>query len=76
MPEFVSQRRRWLNGALFAALYSLIHFRQVWDTDHSIIRKILLHIEFMYQFVNLFFTYFSLVGIFFTLVFRVRANMC
>ena len=60
-PEFISQRRRWLNGAFFAAVYSLVHFRQIWHTDHTLWRKILLHIEFVYQFVSLAFTYFSLV---------------
>lgn len=62
MPEFVSQRRRWLNGAFFAAVYSIVHFRQIWQTDHSLARKILLHIEFVYQFINLLFTYFSLAN--------------
>lgn len=64
MPEFISQRRRWLNGAFFAAVYSLLHFRQIWATDHTLWRKILLHIEFVYQFVSLLFTYFSLVSAF------------
>jgi len=63
-PEFISQRRRWLNGAFFAAVYSLVHFKQVWHTDHTIWRKVLLHIEFVYQFVSLCFTFFSLVGLF------------
>lgn len=62
VPEFISQRRRWLNGAFFAAVYSLLHFRQIWSTDHTIARKILLHIEFVYQFISLLFTFFSLVG--------------
>jgi len=61
VPEFISQRRRWLNGAFFAAVYSLLHFKQIWATDHTLGRKILLHIEFCYQFVQLLFTYFSLV---------------
>lgn len=61
VPEFISQRRRWLNGAFFAAVYSLVHFRQIWTTDHTLWRKILLHVEFVYQFVSLAFTYFSLV---------------
>ena len=62
VPEFISQRRRWLNGAFFAAVYSLVHFKQIWITDHTIMRKVLLHIEFVYQFVSLGFTYFSLVS--------------
>jgi chitin synthase len=69
VPEFVSQRRRWLNGAFFAAVYSLVHFRQIWKTDHTIARKILLHIEFVYQFVSLLFTYFSLANFYLTFYF-------
>ncbi|KAI9892176.1 MAG: Chitin synthase, class 2 [Vezdaea aestivalis] len=69
VPEFVSQRRRWLNGAFFAAVYSLIHFRQVWKTDHSIGRKILLHVEFVYQFISLLFTFFSLANFYLTFYF-------
>lgn len=61
LPEFISQRRRWLNGAFFAAVYALLHWKQVWKTDHTVGRKILLHIEFVYQFISLLFTFFSLV---------------
>ena len=61
IPEFISQRRRWLNGAFFAAVYSIVNAKQIWKTDHSVARKILLNIEFVYQFVNLLFTYFGLV---------------
>ncbi|KAI9811291.1 MAG: Chitin synthase, class 2 [Phylliscum demangeonii] len=69
VPEFVSQRRRWLNGAFFAAVYSLIHFRQIWRTDHTLIRKVMLHVEFVYQFVNLMFTFFSLANFYLTFYF-------
>ncbi|KAH4210386.1 chitin synthase [Parastagonospora nodorum] len=69
VPEFISQRRRWLNGAFFAAVYSLLHFKQVWSTDHTIWRKILLHIEFVYQFVQLLFTFFSLANFYLTFFF-------
>ncbi|KAI0164991.1 glycosyltransferase family 2 protein [Xylariaceae sp. FL1272] len=62
VSELISQRRRWLNGAFFAAVYSLVHFRQIWQTDHTIARKVLLHIEFIYQFVQLLFTWFSLAN--------------
>ncbi|CAK7264655.1 Chitin synthase, class 2 [Sporothrix epigloea] len=69
VPEFISQRRRWLNGAFFAAVYSLVHFKQLWTTDHTIPRKILLHIEFVYQFLQLLFTYFSLANFYLTFYF-------
>ncbi|KAH9218071.1 class 2 chitin synthase [Leptodontidium sp. 2 PMI_412] len=69
VPEFISQRRRWLNGAFFAAVYSLVHFRQIWNTDHTMGRKILLHIEFVYQFIQLLFTYFSLANFYLTFYF-------
>jgi chitin synthase len=62
VPEFISQRRRWLNGAFFAAVYSTINAKQIWKTDHTLARKILLHIEFVYQTLNLVFTYFGLVS--------------
>ncbi|KAJ5389443.1 Chitin synthase A [Penicillium cataractarum] len=62
VPEFISQRRRWLNGAFFAAVYSIFNAKQIWKTDHSLARKILLHIEFVYQFFNLLFTYFGLAN--------------
>jgi len=69
VPEFISQRRRWLNGAFFAAVYSLLHFKQVWKTDHTPWRKILLHIEFVYQFISLVFTWFSLGNFYLTFYF-------
>lgn len=61
VPEFISQRRRWLNGAFFAAVYSIVNGKQIWKTDHTVARKILLQIEAVYQFLNLLFTYFGLV---------------
>ncbi|KEF59912.1 chitin synthase 1 [Exophiala aquamarina CBS 119918] len=69
VPEFISQRRRWLNGAFFAAVYSLVHFKQIWSTDHTLTRKILLHIEFLYQLVSVLFTFFSLANFYLTFYF-------
>lgn len=69
LAEFVLQRRRWLNGSFFAAIYSLVHFPKVWGSLHSIGRKIFLHIEFIYQFISLVVSWFS-IGSYF-LVFRI-----
>ncbi|EGS19477.1 uncharacterized protein CTHT_0049430 [Thermochaetoides thermophila DSM 1495] len=53
----------------FETVYSLVHFRQIWQTDHAIVRKILPNIEFIYQAIQLFFTYFSLSNCYLTFYF-------
>jgi chitin synthase len=50
-------------------VYSLVHFKQIWQTDHSIARKVLLHMEFVYQLIQLGFTYFSLANFYLTFYF-------
>lgn len=69
LAEFVLQRRRWLNGSFFAAIYSLVHFPKIWTSLHNVGRKVFLHIEFLYQFINLVVSWFS-IGSYF-LVFRI-----
>lgn len=69
IPEFLSQRRRWINGAFFAALYSMCHFKQIWRTDHSAGRKFWFCVEFAYQFVTLLFSFFSLSNFYLTFYF-------
>jgi len=46
-----------------------VHFKQIWQTDHTLARKILLHIEFLYQGLQLLFTYFSLANFYLTFYF-------
>lgn len=69
LAEFILQRRRWLNGSFFAAIYSLVHFPKIWSSLHSVLRKLFLHVEFFYQFINLVVSWFS-IGSYF-LVFRI-----
>ncbi|RWQ96216.1 chitin synthase A [Paecilomyces variotii] len=69
MAEFILQRRRWLNGSFFAAVYSITHFYQIWRSDHSFMRKFMLLIEFIYQSINMIFAWFA-IGNFF-LVFHI-----
>ncbi len=68
LPEFILQRRRWLNGSFFAAVYAISHFHQLWRSDHSALRKFMLAIENFYQTINMLFAWFA-IGNFF-LVFR------
>ncbi|KAI0972254.1 glycosyltransferase family 2 protein [Xylaria arbuscula] len=72
VTEFILQRRRWLNGSFFAAIYAIAHFYQFWRSDHSIIRKIAFFIEFIFQTVNQIFAWFA-IGNFF-LVFKILTH--
>ncbi|KAL8695526.1 MAG: hypothetical protein Q9224_003389 [Gallowayella concinna] len=72
MAEFIAQRRRWLNGSFFAAIYALAHFYQVNRSDHSFTRKLMLFVEFVYQTINIIFAWFA-IGNFF-LVFHILTN--
>lgn len=63
LDELISQRRRWLNGSFFAAVYSLWHFPQIWGTDHTALRKVALSVEFLYNLISLAFSWFAIVRI-------------
>ncbi|OCF57019.1 chitin synthase [Kwoniella mangroviensis CBS 10435] len=73
IPEFIAQRRRWLNGSFFAAVYSLIHVAQIWRSDHSLLRKLALMLEFAYNALNLLFSWFSLANFYIFFVILTRA---
>ncbi|KAF9143783.1 Chitin synthase, class 1 [Mortierella sp. GBA39] len=66
VAEFISQRRRWLNGSFFASVYALVHQMDIWRSDHSTSRKMFFHIEFFYSFVSLFFSWFALANFYLT----------
>lgn len=72
MPELIKQRRRWLNGSFFAAVYALVHFYQIFRSSHSMLRKIMFLVEFFYQLVSMIFAWFA-VGNFF-LVFQILTS--
>lgn len=69
MADFILQRRRWLNGSFFAAVYALSHFGNIWRSHHSALRKFSFVIEFLYQAFTMLFTWFA-IGNFF-LIFRI-----
>ncbi len=69
MAELILQRRRWLNGSFFAAVYALAHFYQLFRSDHSFLRKFMFLIEFTYTTISMIFAWFA-IGNFF-LVFHI-----
>jgi chitin synthase len=60
--ELVSKRgcswRRWLNGSFFAAVHSTFHFYYIYRSSHTLMRKFWIHVEMVYQFLNLIFSWY------------------
>ncbi|KAI8843154.1 chitin synthase-domain-containing protein [Chytridium lagenaria] len=62
VPEFISQRRRWLNGSFFAGIHALSHWYHIFRSGHSFPRKFGFCVEFTYNFISLLFNWFGLVS--------------
>ena len=62
LPEFISQRRRWLNGSFFAATYAIAHSGQILESGHSIGRKFVLLVQTVYNVMNLIASWFAIVS--------------
>ncbi|KAH7888726.1 glycosyltransferase family 2 protein [Phlebopus sp. FC_14] len=60
LPEFISQRRRWLNGSFFAAVYAIAHVGQIMRSGHSFWRKVMLMVETVYNIINMVFSWFGI----------------
>ncbi|KAF2007635.1 glycosyltransferase family 2 protein [Amniculicola lignicola CBS 123094] len=69
MADFILQRRRWLNGSFFAAVYALAHSFDIFRSDHSFLRKFMFFVEFFYQTISMIFAWFQLGN--FYLVFHI-----
>jgi chitin synthase len=67
-PEFISQRRRWLNGSFAAGIYSLIHFGRMYSSSHNIIRMIFFHIQLLYNVASVIMSWFGLANYWLTTV--------
>ncbi|EPQ26218.1 uncharacterized protein PFL1_06153 [Pseudozyma flocculosa PF-1] len=64
VPELISQRRRWLNGSFFAGIHSIIKFGYIYRSSHSFGRKFALHVEIVYQTIQLVFSWFGMANFF------------
>lgn len=67
MADFISQRRRWLNGAFAATIYSILKFTQIWRSGHNLPRMALFHVQLVYNIVCFLLSWFSLAGFLLTL---------
>ncbi|KAH9932014.1 chitin synthase [Epithele typhae] len=73
VPEFISQRRRWLNGSLFASVHATVFWFRIWTSGQGFFRKIILQIEFVYNAVQLLFTWTSLANFYLAFFFLVSS---
>lgn len=62
LPEFISQRRRWLNGSFFASAYAIAHVGQIMRSGQSLGRKVTLTFETVYNIINMVFAWFGVVS--------------
>lgn len=69
VPEFISQRRRWLNGSFFASLHATLNFFKIWTSGHNFFRKILLQFEFIYNGIQMIFAWVSLANFYLSFFF-------
>lgn len=76
LPELISQRRRWLNGTLFAAVYALYRFDSLYRSAHSFLRIFWIHVEMVYQIANLLFNWFALGNYYIAFVCRLSLLPC
>jgi len=65
-PEFISQRRRWLNGSFAASIYSLIHFGRFYKSGHNILRMIFFHVQMLYNVFSQILAWFSIASFWLT----------
>ena len=73
VPEFISQRRRWLNGSLFASVHATVFWWRIWTSGQNPFRMLVLQIEFIYNAIQLFFTWTSLANFYLAFFFLVSS---
>jgi chitin synthase len=59
-PEFIGQRRRWLNGSFAASIYALMHFGRLFASGHNPLRKFFFVIQLLYNTSQLILSWFLL----------------
>ncbi|KAF2106198.1 BcCHSIII, class III chitin synthase [Lophiotrema nucula] len=67
MIDFITQRRRWLNGALASTVYNLSHFSRIYKSNHNILRMGFLHVQVAYNVLSFILSWFNLATFFLTI---------
>ncbi|KDN53317.1 glycosyltransferase family 2 protein [Tilletiaria anomala UBC 951] len=73
VPEFIAQRRRWLNGSLFASIYAVLHWYRIWSSGQGFLRKLALMLQAIYNLISLVFSYTAPANFFLAFFFLVSS---
>ncbi|KAL8833383.1 MAG: hypothetical protein Q9170_004293 [Blastenia crenularia] len=65
-PEFIGQRRRWLNGSFAASIYALMHFNRMYKSSHNLVRMFFFHLQLLYNISSVILAWFSLAAFYLT----------
>lgn len=72
LVSLIAQRRRWLNGAFFATLFSIWNWGRVYsESSHSLTRKIGLFVYYVYNLIYTLFGFFLPANVYLALYFIV-----
>ncbi|KAJ3030197.1 UNVERIFIED_CONTAM: Chitin synthase, class 2 [Siphonaria sp. JEL0065] len=74
LHDLISQRRRWLNGSFFAAVYAIYNWMRIAESTHSTFRKWALYFEFVYIIIGLFFQWFNIGNFYLSFYFLFGAS--
>lgn len=66
VAEFISQRRRWLNGSFAASIYSMVHFPRIYRSNHNVFRMFIFHVQLLYNVFSAVFSWFALANLWLT----------
>eukprot|EP00475_Leptophrys_vorax_P044570 TRINITY_DN898_c0_g1_i1.p1 TRINITY_DN898_c0_g1~~TRINITY_DN898_c0_g1_i1.p1 ORF type:complete len:776 (-),score=215.71 TRINITY_DN898_c0_g1_i1:113-2440(-) len=73
LPSLIKQRRRWLNGSLFALIYALLGWKKMMQhSSHNIFRKFMLSFQYLYFAVMVLLQWTAIANYYLTFYFLVK----
>jgi chitin synthase len=76
LTDLIKQRRRWINGSLFALMYALLGWpRLLVYSGHSIWRKLMLTLQFLYYSISMIMQWTAITHFFIMFRFLIQDNI-